>query len=149
MDAAQAQANGNVGLSRRFTPAPQPNRPGRPSLPIKKRGPKPVVAEPVTAELSNAAVVMGAAALPVQPVPAVTASIKSMRVNWSKGDALERLTKAKEDWLNKSGDLLAAQPDMSLTEFSRRVGIPSSTLHTYAHSNVSQRQQLGMGPSIQ
>ena len=140
---AQAQANGNVGVSRRFTPAPQSTRPGRPCLPIKKRGPKLVVAKPVTAEVPYAAVVMGAASLPVQPDLAVTASINHKRCNWSKGAALERLTKAKEDWLNKSGDLLTAQPDMSLTEFSRRVGIPSSTLHKYAHSNVSQRQRLG------
>ena len=123
MSPAQAQANSNAFLSRWFTPAPQPTRPGRPFLPIKKRGPKPVVAKQVTAEVLYAAAVMGAAILPVQPVPAVTASIKRTRCNWSKGGALERLTKAKEDWLNKTGDLLTAQPDMSTWEFSKRVGI--------------------------
>ena len=143
MSPAQAQANGNAFLSRWFTPAPQPTRPGRPFLPIKKRGPKPVVAKQVTAEVLYAAAVMGAAILPVQPVPAVTASIKRTRCNWSKGGALERLTKAKEDWLNKTGDLLTAQPDMSMWEFSKRVGIPSSTMHTYAHANESQQWRLG------
>ena len=32
---------------------------------------------------------------------------------------------------------------MSMYEFSKRVRIPSSTLHSYAHANASQRQRLG------
>ena len=136
---AQAKASGNALVSRWFTPAPQPSKPGRPCLPFKKRGPKPVVSRPVTDGLLYADVVKAPSAVP----PTVPAPIKRKRLNWSKGDALERLSQAKEDWLNKTGDLLSANPDMSMYEFSKRVRIPSSTLHSYAHANASQRQRLG------
>ena len=105
-------------------------KPGRPCLPFKKRGRKPDTRE-VTAELSYAAVVRGTAALPVEAAaaPAVNAVAKLKRTNWGKGDNLVKLTKAKDDWLNKTGSLLSKAPDMSMWLYAKRVGIPLTTLH--------------------
>ena len=99
----------------------------------------------MTAELSYAAVVRGTAALPAEAaaVPAVNAVAKLKRTNWGKGDNLVKLTKAKDDWLNKTGSLLSEAPDMSMWLYAKRVGIPLTTLHGYACPDDTKRQLLG------
>jgi len=96
---------GQALMNRFFTPAPQPRKPGRPFLPFKKRGPKPVeaAARAVTAELSYVQVVAGVDAMPANvpdvaaatPAPATVVPVK--RTNWSKGEQLIQLTTAVND----------------------------------------------------
>lgn len=70
-------------------------------------------------------------------------SAGASRTNWSKGDALASLTKAVKDWLAKTGDLLSADPKMSLHTYARRVNIPKATLGNYVHPDESKRRKLG------
>ena len=138
---AQATAARNSLVTRWFTPAPEPPKRGRPSLPFKKRGRKPEVqARAVTPEMSFAQVVVGVAAAPAA-APAPVA--KAKRTNWSTGEPFERLTTAVNDWLNKTGSLLTDDPDMSMLIYGRRVMIPQKTLHTYLHPNLALRRPLG------
>lgn len=72
------------------------------------------------------------------------------RTNWSKGENLERLQKAVQDWDTKSG--LYVQANMGVEPSARRyakvVGIPFATLSRYIRSDVERRQKLGssVGP---
>ncbi|KAL3922215.1 MAG: hypothetical protein SGPRY_004639 [Prymnesium sp.] len=54
------------------------------------------------------------------------------RVNWSQGEALEKLRTAVENWLSKSGELLSV-------DIVQGVGIPEATLGHYLHPDVSKR----------
>ena len=141
MTPAQATAARNSLVTRWFTPAPEPPKRGRPSLPFKKRGRKPEVQpRAVSPEMSFAQVVVGVAAAPAA-APAPVA--KRKRTNWSKGEPFERLTTAVNNWLNKTGALLTEDPDMSKLIYARRVMIPYDTLYAYLHPNVALRRPLG------
>lgn len=65
------------------------------------------------------------------------------RTNWSKGDDLKRLTTAVDNWLQKQGELLSADPNMSLHTYAKRVNIPKATLGHYIHPDPSKRRRLG------
>ena len=90
MTPAQATAARNSLVTRWFTPAPEPTKRGRPSLPFKKRGRKPEVQpRAVSPEMSFAQVVVGVAAAPAA-APAPVAKPKVNRTNWSTGEPFEQ-----------------------------------------------------------
>lgn len=123
-------------------PAPKAGRPA--GLPPKKRGrpagpPKPPVPEePLTLPPVEAAPALGKRAA------AAMLGTTLKRVNWGKGDALARLTKAVDDWDNKTGTVLEADKSMNLPKYAECVGIPYPTLAPYARDDVSKRKQLGI-----
>ena len=82
--------------------------------------------------------------LPSFPEPPVlTVKVKESRINWAVGDHLKKLTEAVNDWLNKTGELLVADPKMSMHAYAARVGIAKSTLHIYCTTDLTKRRQLG------
>jgi hypothetical protein len=97
----------------------------------------------VTPAVTFANIVQGVSVLPAETTSAPAVAVPRKRINWSKGDNLEKLSRAVNDWLHKDGALLTENPDMSLWEFSRRVAIPIATLHKYVNPDQSRRQALG------
>lgn len=68
---------------------------------------------------------------------------KLKRTNWGRGEPLERLTKAVEDWDAKSGLYLTEKPAMLMPEYAKCVGIPYETLSSYCCKDVGKRKELG------
>ena len=65
--------------------------------------------------------------MPVEPpctlgkrVAAAMAGAKLKRINWGKGEALERIFKAVNDWDGKTGPILEADKDMLLPKYAWR-----------------------------
>ena len=56
---------------------------------------------------------------------------------------MQRLTIAVNDWLEKKGNLLPTQPDISLKHYAAAVGVPFETFRKYACSDVGKRRVLG------
>ena len=142
-DAARVKAS-NASIKDFFSPPPKPGRP--PGLPPKKRGrpaaPTPAPT-PVAATLSPAATpsTMPTASYATAPPPRTTEvdggkraaaallGTKLTRVNYGKGEALERLTRAVSDWDAKSGIHLQAEPGMSMPHV-----LQTAATHTLAVS---------------
>lgn len=67
---------------------------------------------------------------------------KKARVDWSRGENLEKLRKAVNEYLNKTGTYLAEQ-SMTLQRFSQLVQIPHETLRKYVCTDPAKRRVLG------
>jgi hypothetical protein len=65
------------------------------------------------------------------------------RVNWSKGEPLQRLTKAVADWDGKTGTILEEDKEMKLKPYAKLVGIPFETLKKYCDKDTKARRALG------
>ena len=152
---AKSKPHMNDGTSMRidnfFLKPPPPPQVGRPPIlvPPKKRGrqaatpsPAEAVEPPTLPEASEPKLGMRAAADMV--------GVKLKRINWGKGAALERLTKAVHDWDNKTGAHLEDDPDnVSLLRYAKLVDIPYNTLFAYAKMDTSSRKQLGISAGKQ
>ena len=154
---AEARADRNGSICSFFSRVSAP--PLDAALPVKKRGrppkatttrgqkahpngPEEITASPVggeSVEPAASASGMPTAAAQEEPAP----KPKVPRTNWSKAANLARLTKALDDWRNKTGSLLSDMPEMSLHSFARCVGITKSLLHGYLHSDPTKRKSLG------
>ena len=53
------------------------------------------------------------------------------------------MTAAVNNWLGKKGELLSAQPDISLKHYAAAVGVPFETFRKYTCSDVGKRRVLG------
>ena len=138
-------------------PPPPPRRVGRPAgLPPKKRG-RPAAASSSSDAAASETLPRPAPTVDEEPAPSAAASVRPMgkrdaaemvgaklrRTNWSHGEALERLTKAVEDWDAKSFSHLPEVPKMTLTRYADLVGIPYPTLAHYCCEDRGKRKQLG------
>ena len=129
-----AQRQGNAILSGFFQRLPKPGRPAgsvqKVHGPLKKR---PLPPPPPAPAVRTAAT---AQQLPEPPAPTPKDKVKEKRTNWAAGENLEKLTGAVNNWLNKTGELLLAEPTMALHTYAARVGIPNSTMHDYCKSDA-------------
>lgn len=72
--------------------------------------------------------------------------LKKTRINWSKGEAHERLVNAVSDWDNNTGDKMNDNGEpLPIAEFCFLVGIPRSTFEKYIRNNKSKRREIGKG----
>ena len=151
-----------------FTAPPKPPPgPGRPvGAKKRKRGRPPAVPEPPRAEVvARTRPFSWAQAVDPDPDPAgdveakrrraadsaeeqpaaapQPASTGPKRVNYSKGEALAKLTRAVHDWDNKSGTYLLLGMDFSQERFARLTEIPYHTLRAYICPNKGKRRELG------
>ena len=69
--------------------------------------------------------------------------VKLKRTNWGQGEPLVRLTKAVEVWDAKTGDILEANPTMTLKAYAAAVEIPYPTMQDYACKDLGKRHALG------
>ena len=69
---------------------------------------------------------------------------KLKRINWGKGEPLERLTKAVEDWDAKTGPHFEADKTMSLLQYSKLVGIHYQTLSDYASRSSASLSRINL-----
>ena len=82
-------------------------------------------------------------AVPLYAAPvvgSVAAPVKIKRLDWSSGENLQAMTKAVEDWDNKTGKTLEHDPLMSLIHYAGRVEIPYNTLRKFV---ADKRRVLG------
>jgi hypothetical protein len=73
---------------------------------------------------------------------------KSRRINWGKpGPDRDKLDKAINDWLEKTGDALDANGEeiKNLHTYANLVDIPFDTIYKYVHPDVDKRRTLGKG----
>lgn len=144
-------------ISSFFTPPPPPApKPGRPVGTTKQRfGPKPAqsAGKPAATAASPALPVRGPTKSPPQhpaaaksstPATTATKDIKGSRVNYSKGEPLERLQKAVDDWLGKKGTYLT-EGGMTLSRFCALAEIPKKTFQSYVCEDESRRRTVGVG----
>jgi hypothetical protein len=70
---------------------------------------------------------------------------KKSRTNWSKGEPLERVTKAVLEWSDKTARYWDSNGEAhSLQEFSTVVNIPYNTLRKYVPpSDATSKRELG------
>ena len=65
------------------------------------------------------------------------------KVDWSTGEPLQRLTTAVNDWLGKTGMVIAADPGISMKHFAAASSIPHETFRKYVCSDLGKRRVLG------
>jgi hypothetical protein len=69
---------------------------------------------------------------------------KKARVNYSSGEALEKLMAAVDEWNARTGRALDRNGDkLGLVKFSNIFGIPVDTLRKYVHPDPEKRWGLG------
>ena len=135
---ADARKTGNGSICSFFSPVTELRDA---ALPAKKRGRPPKATKTRGKKVSAAT--PSATTATITPPPPPKPAPKETRVNWSKPENLARLTKALDDWRNKTGPFLNDMPEMSLHSFGRCVGIPKSVLYAYKHPDPKKRRELG------
>ena len=69
---------------------------------------------------------------------------KKTRNNWGKGEPLERIEKAVEEWFAKSGQALDYyDEEVTLSVSNGTISIPYNTLQTYVTKNDEARRTIG------
>ena len=135
-------------------------------MPLKKRGPRPGGApeSPASGTAGTAPPAESQSATPMHRPSESSASssapsssslgkramataiqgAKLKRINWGKGEPLERLTKAVEDWDAKTGPHFEADKTMSLLQYSNLVGIHYQTLSDYASRSSASLSRINL-----
>eukprot|EP00966_Prymnesium_polylepis_P152788 3529223-Prymnesium_polylepis.1 len=139
-----------------FHKPPPPPQVGRPAgATAKKRGrpPNPQQVPPAATDAAApepppvlepppaAAVAADAPALAAAKKPKAKAA-KAERINWGKGEALEKISTAVADFDGKTGAWLS-EDSMTFTRFCQIVDIPYPTLAPYVCKDKSKRKVLG------
>ena len=142
-DAARAGFSIHNFFSAPPPPPPPPPGPGRPKKNEKRGRPanqalQPVEPVPLAIFTPVPGVLLGS------PPPPPSTS-KKARVNYSSGAPLVRLQKACADWIEKQGEHLVHEPDMSVKHYSLRVGIPFETFRKYVCKDAAARRVIGNG----
>ena len=142
--AADARVEGNGSICSFFTPVSEHREA---CLPAKKRG------RPSKAAKHQDARHPGRKEQSVSERPAIPAAsessvavqtkAKETRTNWGAPANLARLSKAMDDWRDKTGPFLSDMPEMARHSFAKCVGIPNSVLHKYMHADLTKRTTLG------
>jgi len=75
------------------------------------------------------------------------------KTDWSSGEGLAKMTKAIEDWQNKTGSYplalaAIAGNKISLTQYATHVGIPPSTLSKHVSGKIALGAKPGAKPAI-
>jgi hypothetical protein len=74
----------------------------------------------------------------------VAKKAKMSRTNWGIGENLLKITRAKEEWISKTGGYLDRNGEArSLTAFAFEAGIPYSTFKKYVSEDQSKRREVG------
>ena len=125
-----------------FSPPPKAGRP-RASVPPKKRGPPPAVREALAATPDPVTPAVHPFLPTGKRAAAALLDVKLTRVNWGRGEGLQRMTQAINDWDNKTGCFLEAEKTMPLPRYAELVSIPFPTLAQYVCSDLGKRKVLG------
>ena len=68
------------------------------------------------------------------------------RINWSKGEHMEKLSVAVDDWLNNKGKAMSGEGrKLKLKEYCVQVSIPYKTLSKYVCKDPKKRRTVGQG----